>query len=134
MDWTDELDEWLSPFLHRLGHKARRTMCPLYVSGLIGPGERKSMEPIAERVAAGHYDRLHHFISDGLWDASALETELARAADRLVGGNEAMLLEYQTEVTPGNYDPLHPSNAGTDVIRDAFRAAIAGLQTRGRQV
>ena len=33
-DWRDELGRWLKPFVDRLGHKARRQMCPLYVSGL----------------------------------------------------------------------------------------------------
>ena len=56
--WNDELVQWLQPFLERLGHKRRRQMCPLYVAGLIGPGERKSMEPIAARFAPHHYDRL----------------------------------------------------------------------------
>jgi hypothetical protein len=28
-------------------------MCPLYVAGLIGPGDRKSVSPMAERVAPG---------------------------------------------------------------------------------
>src|SRR3954454_1775313 len=41
-NWEDELGRWLKPFLDRLGHKARRRMCPLYVAGLIGPGDRKS--------------------------------------------------------------------------------------------
>ena len=31
--WEDELGGWLKPFLDRLGHKARRRMCPLYVAG-----------------------------------------------------------------------------------------------------
>jgi hypothetical protein len=62
-DWRDELGRWLKPFLDRLGHKARRQMCPLYVSGLIGPGDRKSVQPMAERVAFGDYDQLHHFIA-----------------------------------------------------------------------
>jgi SRSO17 transposase len=35
----------LKPFVEKLGHKKRRQMCPLYVAGLIGPGERKSIEP-----------------------------------------------------------------------------------------
>jgi hypothetical protein len=39
-DWEEELGRFLKPFLDRLGHKARRQMCPLYVSGLIGPGDR----------------------------------------------------------------------------------------------
>jgi SRSO17 transposase len=91
-DWNDDLSQWLAPFLARLGHKARRKMCPLYVAGLIGPGARKSMEPMAARVAAGRYDRLHHFISDGVWDPEPLEDELAVQADMLVGGADAVLV------------------------------------------
>jgi SRSO17 transposase len=91
-DWDRELSAFLQPFLDKLGHKKRRQMCPLYVSGLIGPGDRKSIEPMAERFAPGQYDRLHHFISDGLWDAAPLETELALQADRIVGGLDAFLV------------------------------------------
>jgi hypothetical protein len=38
LDWNEELGCWLKLFVDRLGHRARRRMCPLYVSGLIGPG------------------------------------------------------------------------------------------------
>src|SRR5260370_13518211 len=91
-DWNDELLQRLEPFLARLGHKARRRMCPLYVAGLIGPGDRKSVGPMAERMAPGDYDQLHHFIADGLWDEAPLEQELATQADRLVGGANAVLI------------------------------------------
>ena len=74
--WEDELGRWLKPFLDRFGHKARRRMCPLYISGLIGPGDRKSVQPMAARLAPGDYDQLHHFIADGVWDAAPLELEL----------------------------------------------------------
>ena len=90
--WEDELGRWLKPFLDRLGHKARRRMCPLYIAGLIGPGDRKSVQPMAARLVPGEYDQLHHFIADGVWDASPLETELLVQADRLVGGNDAVLV------------------------------------------
>jgi SRSO17 transposase len=73
-------------------------MCPLYVAGLIGPGERKSIEPMAARMAPDHYDRLHHFISDGVWDAGPLEAELARQADRLLGGPDAFLVIDDTSL------------------------------------
>ena len=89
---SDDLSEWLKPFLARLGHKARRRMCPLYVAGLIGPGERKSVGAMAERLAPGGYDQLHHFVSSGVWDAAPLEEELARQADTLVGGPDAVLV------------------------------------------
>ena len=91
-DWEDELGSWLKPFLDCLGHKARRRMCPLYVSGLIGPGDRKSIQPMAARLAPGDYDRLHHFIADGVWDAAPLERELLVQAERLVGGKDAVLV------------------------------------------
>ncbi len=97
-DWEDELERWLKPFLDRLGHKARRRMCPLYIAGLIGPGERKSIQPMAERFAAGGYDQLHHFIADGVWDTAPLETELLNEADRLVGGDDAVLVIDDTAV------------------------------------
>ena len=90
--WEDELTRWLEPFLDCLGHKARRRMCPLYVAGLIGPGDRKSVQPMAERFAPGDYDQLHHFIADGVWDAALLESELLIQADRLVGGKDAVLV------------------------------------------
>jgi SRSO17 transposase len=97
-DWKEELGRWLKPFLDRLGHKARRQMCPLYVSGLIGPGDRKSVQPMAERVALGDYDQLHHFIAAGVWDAGPVETELLVQADKLVGGSDAVLVIDDTAI------------------------------------
>ena len=91
-DWTEELGHFLQPFLDRLGHKARRQMCPLYVSGLIGPGDRKSIQPMAKRLALSEYDQLHHFIAAGVWDAAPVEAELLVQADRLVGGSDAVLV------------------------------------------
>src|SRR6186713_1492569 len=98
LDWKEELGRWLKPFVDRLGHKKRRTMCPLYVSGLIGPGDRKSIEPMSARLAPDRYDRLHHFISSGVWDHQPLCDELARQADKLVGGAEAFLVVDDTSL------------------------------------
>jgi SRSO17 transposase len=39
---------------------------------------------------------LHHFISDGVWDETPLEEELALHADRLVGGAQAALVVDDT--------------------------------------
>src|SRR5215831_2737935 len=96
--WEEALQRWLKPFLDHLGHKARRRMCPLYVAGLIGPGDRKSVQPMAERLAPGDYDQLHHFVAAGVWDAAPLETELLIQADRLVGGRDAVLVIDDTAI------------------------------------
>ena len=42
-----DLDRWLEPFLSVMGRKTRRTWAPFYLRGLLGPGERKSLLPIA---------------------------------------------------------------------------------------
>jgi SRSO17 transposase len=67
-------------------------MCPLYIAGLIGPGDRKSVQPMAARLGLGSHDRLHHFVSSGAWNAAPLEGELLVQADRLVGGADAFLV------------------------------------------
>ena len=91
-DWEDELGRWLEPFLERLSHRSRQRMCPLYVAGLIGPGDRKSVQPMAERLAPGDYDQLHHFVAAGVWKEAPLETELLIQADKLVGGVRLQLV------------------------------------------
>ncbi len=90
--WEHELQSWLEPFLIPLCHPARRRMFPLYVAGLIGPGERKSLQPIAARGAPADYDQLHHFVAVGPWDEAPLEAELLAQANRLVGGPDAILV------------------------------------------
>lgn len=70
--WRDELDRWLQPFLAGLSHPARRAMCPPYVGGLIGLGDRKSVQPMAARADGVSYDRLHHFIAAGIWGEAPL--------------------------------------------------------------
>jgi len=46
---------------------------------------------MAERLATGNYDQLHHFIADGVWAATTLESELLNQANRLVGGKDAVI-------------------------------------------
>src|SRR3954463_1927683 len=111
-DWLRTLQTWLEPFLARLGHPARRRMCPLYVAGLIGPGERKSLPPIAGRLAPADYDHLPHFIAVGPWDDEPLEAELLAQADRLVGGPDAILVIDDTAL-PKKGEPPAGSGANT---------------------
>src|SRR4028119_1603367 len=49
--WEDGLERWLEPFLGRLRRRAQRRWAPVYLKGLFLPGERKSVEPMAARVA-----------------------------------------------------------------------------------
>jgi len=112
-------------------------------SGLIGPGQRKSIQPIAQRQQSS-YDQLHHFISAAIWDAAPLETELAAQADRLVGGPDAVLVIDDTALpkkgwqtpaafaqtfTPQRGLPLrHPQSSAPAPV--AQPAQIGKTQTR----
>ena len=91
-DWRSDLEVWLAPFLAALRHKTRMQVCPTYIAGLIGPGDRKSMQPMAARSGELGYDQLHHFVVDGVWDSAPLEAVLLKEADRLVGDQAGYLV------------------------------------------
>ena len=89
-DCFRDLDDWLAPFLAVMGRKTRRSWAPFYVRGLLGPGERKSLQPMAARLGLPGHDQLQHFIASQSWDDAPLWTVLAHEADRLVGGADAI--------------------------------------------
>jgi SRSO17 transposase len=92
VDWRTDLDHWLAPFVAVLRHKVRARMCPAYIAGLIGPGDRKSVQPMATRVGEVGYDQLHHFVAAGVWNSASLEAVLLKKADALVGDDAGFLV------------------------------------------
>jgi SRSO17 transposase len=91
-DWEDELEQWLEPFLEGLQRKEQRKWAPFYVRGLLGPGDRKSIEPIASRLVPEDVQQLHHFVSTSPWPTEPLERVLVERANELVGGPDAHLI------------------------------------------
>jgi SRSO17 transposase len=67
-----------------LHHADRRDPLRLYLTGLLLPGERKSVEPMAARLDPRHvsarHQSLHHFVADAPWPAG----ELLRSASDYV--------------------------------------------------
>ncbi len=65
-----------------LGHADRREPLRAYLTGLLLPGDRKSVEPMAARIeprrVAARHQSMHHFVASAPWDAGAL---LERARD-----------------------------------------------------
>ena len=70
----------LTSYLDRLteaaGHADRAVPLRLYFTGLLLPGERKSVEPMAARLAPDNVRRmhqsLHHVVADAAWSDEAL--------------------------------------------------------------
>ena len=59
-----------------LGHADRRTPFRSYCAGIILPGDRKSVEPIAARIeprrVQGAHQSLHHFVANADWSQEDL--------------------------------------------------------------
>ena len=94
--WHKDFQEWLQPFLAVFTRSEQRCWAPLYLQGLLGPGARKSVEPMAERVCPGQTQQLHHFVSTSPWSTAPLEQVLRKTADALVGGEDAALIVDDT--------------------------------------
>jgi SRSO17 transposase len=95
-DWHSDFQEWLRPFLAVFKRSEQRCWAPVYLEGLLGPGARKSVEPMAERVCPGQTQQLHHFVSTSTWPTAPLEQVLRKTADSLVGGKDAALIVDDT--------------------------------------
>lgn len=94
--WERELGRWFEPFSKALDHKVRQKWAPIYVRGLIAPGERKSIVPIADRIAVGDAPQLHHFVAASRWETEPLEEVLVERVGRLVGGKGSHLIVDDT--------------------------------------
>src|SRR6185437_350824 len=74
--WEERFDDYVERLGDVLGHADRRAPLRAYTTGLLLPGERKSVEPMAarvdpSRVGAAHQS-LHHFVAEAAWDDAAL--------------------------------------------------------------
>lgn len=90
--WEAEFERWVQPFLGEFGHAGQRRWAPVYLRGLIAPGERKSVEPMARRQCPGDKEQLHHFVATSEWDPCGPHRVLLDKADGLVGGARAHLI------------------------------------------
>ncbi len=97
-DWRKRLDKWLAPFLSALGDKRRRQWAPLYIMGLLLPGDRKSMQPISARVAPDDGEQIHNFVATSCWDTAPVEQVLCRKVDEMLGGDDALLIIDDTSL------------------------------------
>src|ERR1035438_7377568 len=70
LDFTAEM-------LGGLPRKDQRAAGELYVRGLLTDGQRKSMQPMAERLGIDH-QRLQQFITSSTWDYAAVRRNVAR--------------------------------------------------------
>jgi SRSO17 transposase len=65
-------DNFIDSLVAVIGHADRREPLRAYCTGLLLPGERKSVEPMAARVdprnVCSRHQSMHHFIADAPWN------------------------------------------------------------------
>jgi SRSO17 transposase len=70
------LTNYLDRLAEAAGHADRAVPLKLYCTGLLLPGERKSVEPMAARLAPDNVRRLHqslhHVVAEAGWSDEAL--------------------------------------------------------------
>src|SRR5919206_311051 len=74
--WEERFDDYVGRLGETLGHADRRAPLRAYTTGLLLPGERKSVEPMAARVdparVGAAHQSLHRFVAKAAWDDDAL--------------------------------------------------------------
>ena len=130
-DWRSDLEVWLAPFLGALLHKTRMRVRPAYIAGLIGPGDRKSMQPMAARSGEFGYDQLHHFVAEGVWDSAPLETILLKEADRLVGDEAGYLVIDDTALPKKGQHSVGVAPQYAASLGKTIQLPVAGVGDRG---
>src|SRR5919106_5043634 len=69
-------DAYVGRLAEAVGHADRRWPLERYLTGLLLPGERKSVEPMAAKVDPRHVSRahqsMHHFVANAPWDEREL--------------------------------------------------------------
>src|SRR5512141_2455078 len=72
----ERFQEFVSRLFESVGHADRREPLRAYIAGLLLPGERKSVEPMAAKIDPRHvesrHQSMHHFVADAPWDERAV--------------------------------------------------------------
>ena len=78
-----------------VGHADRREPLVAYCAGLLLPGERKSVEPMAARLApeevSAKHQSLHHFVAKAPWKEAALRPDNEYFVGRVGHAEESLL-------------------------------------------
>jgi len=76
-----KLEAFLADVVLSMGRKERRQHAEEYIRGLLMDGERKSIEPMADRLPDGDVQALQQFVSQSPWPTKEVRASLARKVE-----------------------------------------------------
>ncbi len=80
----EQLDSFVNEVFSSLARKDRVATAGVYARGLLLNGERKSMQPMADRLGVDH-QRLQQFVTSSPWKVEPVRMVLSRKACELIG-------------------------------------------------
>ena len=72
------LDRYLGDLVEPMGRSVRRHWAQIYVQGLLLDGHRKSVQPMAARIAGADEQALNQFLNQSPWDVAEIQRRLAQ--------------------------------------------------------
>jgi len=87
------LQRFLEDLTEPMGRSERRHWARVYLEGLLRDGERKSMEPMAERVAGAEVQALRQFVGQSPWEVAEIERRLALKMVDLLSEPELWIID-----------------------------------------
>ena len=121
MEWNTELwqesveefKDFMMPLSRTVGRAERRVAATLYVEGLLLPGQRKSIGPMAERLRVDG-QRLQQFITDSPWKEEALWQAIRQEVVPHLGRLEAWVVDetgWASSVPAAGFDEDEPGSS-----------------------
>lgn len=80
--FKEKLAAFLADLVQTMGRTERRRYAEMYIRGLLMDGERKSIEPMAQRVPDGNIQALQQFVNQSPWSCQPVRASLAKKAER----------------------------------------------------
>src|SRR5476651_2611244 len=72
------LERFLEELVEPMGRSERRHWAQVYLQGLLLDGQRKSVQPIAERIGGADEQALNQFLNQSPWEVTGIQRRMAR--------------------------------------------------------
>jgi SRSO17 transposase len=87
------LDRFLADLTGSLGRRERHRWAKVYLQGLLMDGGRKSIEPLAERIAGADVQSLRQFVGQSPWAVEQIQQRLAEKVADLMAEPEVWMID-----------------------------------------
>ncbi|MBV8453512.1 MAG: IS701 family transposase [Deltaproteobacteria bacterium] len=87
------LMDFLEDLLEPMGRRERQHWARVYVQGLLLDGERKSIEPMASRIAGADVQALRQFVGQSPWAVEEVQRRLAHKVIDLLSEAEVWIID-----------------------------------------